>query len=244
MEKLTLKAKKREVLGRKVKNLRNNGQIPAVLYGKGFESINLTVDKTEFQKILEQAGTSTLVNLDVDGTAYNVLIHEPQINAVSDNILHVDLYKVDMTQEIRTEIPLEFVGVSLAVEDLEGNLITNKDALEVECLPDKLVSSFEVDISVLKTFDDFIKVSDIKIPEGINVLTDKEDIIAQVTPPRSEEELKEMEEEASAETEKAQIENIEADAEKEKAAKAEEKEEGEGVEPIEESVEKPADDKK
>lgn len=221
MEKITINAEKREIVGSQVKQLRNIGKLPVVLYGRGFETLNLTLDKKEFEKIFKTAGGSTIVNLAVaGGENYNILIHEPQRNPVSDEIIHVDLYKVDMKQELQTEIPLEFVGVSPAVADLEGNLITNKDALEVKCLPDKLVSQLDVDISVLKTFEDTIKVSDVKVPEGIEVMNDPEEIIAQVTPPRSEEELEEMETEAAGDAvnqEKAQIENIEAQADAEKA---------------------------
>lgn len=225
MEQITLNAEPRELIGSQVKKLRNEGKIPAILYGRGFKNLNLTLEKNEFEKVLKQAGSSTIADLVVkDKENYKILIHEPQRDPVSDQIIHADLYKVDMKQEIRTEIPLNFIGTSPAVEELEGNLITNKDALEVGCLPDKLVSEIEVDISALKTFEDLIKVGDIKIPEGIEVLDDTEEIVAQVTPPRSEEELEEMEKEAGAE-EKAAIENLEAQAEAEKAEKAKGEEE-------------------
>jgi len=126
-----------------------------------------------------------------------------------------------MSEEIQTEVPLEFVGISPAVSDLEGNLITNKTGLKVECLPDKLVSNIIVDVAVLKTFDDLIKVKDLNIPEGIKILEESEDVIAQVTPPRSEEELEAMDEEvkSAAETEKEHIESIEAQSASEKAKK-------------------------
>lgn len=240
MEKVILKAEKREIKGRKVKNLRLKGIIPAVLYGKDFENIVLALDEKEFNKVYTKAGSSTIVDLEIGDDTHKILIHEPQMDAVTDKYIHVDLYKVNMKQEIHTEIPLEFVGVSPAVADLEGNLITNKDALEVKCLPDKLVSNIEVNISVLKTFDDIIKVGDLTIPEGIEIQADAEEIVAQVTPPRSEEELEEMESEAAADVEKENIESMEAEAEKEKA----EKEEGaEGEEGEEKSAEKPNDDK-
>jgi len=224
MANLILKAEIRDLLGKKVKNLRTQGKIPAVLYGKDFKNLHLAINMTEFERVLVQAGTSTIVDLEIEGNEpAKILLHEPQHDAVTEQILHADLYKVNMKEEIRTEIPLEFVGSSAAVDELEGNLITNKDALEVKCLPGNLVSSIKVDISALKTFEDIIKLSDLGIPEGIEVLADSEEIIAQVTPPRSEEELEAMEEEAAADQEKAGIENIEAQAE---AAKAE----GEGEE--------------
>lgn len=221
MDQINLKASPREILGKKVKILRGKGQIPAILYGRNFKSMPLLLDKIEFAKVFAQAGSSTIVNLEIAGSEpQKVLIFEPQKDPVSDQIIHIDFYKVDMTKEIHTEIPLKFMGIAPAVEELEGNLITNKDALEVECLPDKLVSEIEVDISALKTFEDLIKVNDIKIPEGIKVLAEQEEIIAQVTPPRSEEELEAMEQEATADTEKAGIAGIEAAVEAEKTEKA------------------------
>lgn len=220
MEKIILKSEKRTVLGKKVKSLRNDGLIPVVLYGKDFKTQSLSVKKTELEKVLSKAGTSTIVDLEIEGgDNHKILLHEPQRDAVYSKILHVDFYKVNMKVKIHTEIPLEFVGVSTAVEDLEGNLIINKDALEVECLPDDLVNHIEVDISVLKTFEDIIKVEDLKIPAGIEVQDDKEEIIAQVTPPRSEEELEAMETETAADEEKEKIEGMESTAEAEKAEK-------------------------
>lgn len=222
MEELTLKALPRKLLGKKVKNLRRDGQLPAVLYGRNFASQSLIIPQKEFTLIASQAGEATIINLQIDGKdSAKILIRKIQKDPVSDEILHVDLYKVDMNQEIQTEIPLEFIGVSAAVEELEGNLITNKDSIKVECLPDKLVSKIEVDISALKTFEDLIHIKDLNIPEAIKVLDEPDMIIAQVTPPRSEEELVALEEETktAAETEKAKIEGIEAEAEAEKAAK-------------------------
>lgn len=220
MEQINLKATTRDLLGKKVKILRAKGEIPAVLYGRKFQSLPILIDKKEFQKVAEKAGEATLINLEIpQKEPVKVLIRDIQKDPVQDTITHIDLYKVDMTQEIQTEIPLAFVGASPAVEELEGNLISNKDTIEVECLPDKLVPEIKVDISVLKTFDDFLHIKDLKIPEGIKILDDIDDIVVQVTPPRSEEELKALEEETTAEKEKAQIETIESEAEKEKAEK-------------------------
>ena len=173
-------------------------------------------------KVSKVAGESTLIDLEIAGNKENkVLIRHLQRHPVSDEIVHVDLYQVDMTQEIETEIPLSFTGTSAAVEELEGNLITNADSVKVKCLPNKLVSEIEVDISVLKTFEELIHLKDIDVPEGIEVLDDPEIVVAQVTPPRSEEELAELEAETTtaADTEKAQIEGMEAEAAKEKAEK-------------------------
>ena len=226
MDKIILQAQPRNLLGKKVKILRGKDLLPAILYGRKFKSLPLTINSREFLKISRLAGEATLINLEIspkDGQGeLRALIRDIQKDPVSDEIIHVDLYKVDMTQEIQTEIPLKFVGVAPAVEELEGNFITNKDTIKVECLPDKLVSEIEVDISSLKTFEDLIHVKDLPVPQGIKVLEDNEDIVCQVTAPLSEEELKAMEEEGASQTEKAQIETIEAEKEAEKAEKAEE----------------------
>ncbi len=234
MEQPTLKAEPREILGKRVKILRGKDQVPAILYGRNFKSVPLVLSIGEVSRITQEAGEATLINLEVPGQKpMKVLIRHLQKDPVRDNLIHLDLYKVDMSKTIQTEIPLEFVGTSAAVKELEGNLITNKNSVKVECLPDKLVPKIEVDISSLKTFDDILLVKDLKISEGIKVIDEAEDVVAQVTPPRSEEELAAMEEEAktAATTEKEQIETMEQAAQAETAA---EKPEEAATEEIEE----------
>lgn len=226
MEKITLKAEKRDVFGKKTNKLRRENYIPAVLYGKGTKSVSLQIDAKSFEKIYKKAGSTTLIDLDIDGKNQKVLITDIQYHPVKDNPIHADLYAIKMDQEITANIPLEFVGISPAVKDMEGNLITNFDEIEVECLPGDLVSKIDVDITVLKTFDDQIKVSDLVVPEKIKVLMDPEEVIAVVAEPRSEEELAELET-SGADTEKESIEKMEAQAKEEKEAKEKEKQESE-----------------
>jgi len=224
MEKFILSAKKRDIVGKKVKALRIKGIIPANLYGSDAKPENLSIDLGEFQNIYSEAGTSSLVDLKIDDNpAIKILLHEPQMDPVKDIALHADLYKVNMKEKITTEIPLEFIGESLAVKDLEGNLITTKDAVEVECLPNDLISEIKVDISALKTFDDMIYVKNLVVPSTVKILDDPEEMVSQVTPPRSEEELEAMEQEAAADQEKEQIDKIVTEADAEKAAKESEK---------------------
>ena len=211
-----LKAHKRIIIGKKVKKLRREGLIPAVIYGHKAKPENIAIDKSEFEKVFAQAGTSALVELSIEGKdKFKVLTHEPQLDPVRDNPLHVDFYRVRMDEKIKTEIPLEFTGESLAVEQLDGSLVTNRDAIEIECLPNDLVPEIKVDISTLKTFDDTILVKNLPVPPGIEILTEPEETIALVEPPRSEEEIAELEESA-AEKEKEAIEKIEGETESEK----------------------------
>jgi large subunit ribosomal protein L25 len=140
-----------------------------------------------------------------------------------------------MDEKIKTEIPLSFTGESEAVEQLEGSLVTNKDAIEVECLPTDLVSEIEVNISSLKTFEDTIKISDLKIPANIEILHDQDEIIALVEEPRSEEELAELEEKSAEEEEKEALEKMGAETEAENR-EAKEGEAGEEKEDSEQSA--------
>lgn len=242
MEKIILKAQKRNIVGKKVKKLRDIGQIPAVLYGQGKNAINLSIDLNSFIKTYKKSGGSTLVDLMIEEEKpIKILIHEPQKNPLTDKPIHVDFYKIKMDEEITTEIPLEFIGISPAVKELEGNLVKNKDSVEVKCLPANLISNIEVDISKLKTFDDIILVKDLPIPDTIKIQDDQEETIAVVNPPRSEEELEELEQESAKDEEQAGIEKMESEAEAEKAKKEQEKE---SEEDNGKTVEKPAEDKK
>lgn len=189
-QKVNLVATTREVTGKKVKRFRLKGLLPAVLYGHGTDTKSLFIDEKEFRRAYSEAGTSTLVDLKIDDKdAIKVLFHEPQIHYLNSLPVHADLYAVKMTEKIETAIPIHYVGVAAAVEELEGNFISNKNELEIKCLPGDLISGIEVDISVLKTFEDQIKVGDIKLPETIEVLDDPEEVVALVAAPISEEEL-------------------------------------------------------
>lgn len=189
--KIELKAELRKVLGGKVKALRDSGLIPAVLYGKGQEAINLQVPVKEFSKVLKEAGESTLVYINVGKDTYPVIIHDVTKDPVRDNYTHADFYKVNLSEKIKTEIPVVFVGESPAVKDLSGIFVRNVNELEVEALPQNLPHEITIDISSLKTFEDQILVKDIKLGPDVKIEADPNAILALVQPPRSEEELAE-----------------------------------------------------
>lgn len=194
MEKINLKSKSREVTGRKVRSLRREGSIPAVLYGHGVENLNLSLNAHDFDKIFKQAGSNTIIDLNVDEgkDPKNVLIHKLDHDPVTGQIRHVDLYAVKMTTKLKAQVPVHFTGEASAVHQLGGTLLTHKDELEVECLPGDLPQSFEVSLDVLDSFEASIHVSDIAAPEGVEILDDAEDTVAVVEPPRSEEEMAEL----------------------------------------------------
>lgn len=219
-EKLTLSAQPRNLFGKKVKQLRKKGLIPAILYGHGIKPQPLMVEETAFERVFKEAGTSSLVNLKIgDERAKKVLIHEPQYHPKTLKPIHVDFYQVKMTEKIQTEIPLKLIGEAPAVKELGGTLITNRDTIEVQCLPDDLIHEIEVDISTIKSFEDKILVSDLKIPKNIEVLNEPNEVVVSVSAPMSEEELAELEapvEEKVEEVEEVEEEKPEEEIEEEK----------------------------
>lgn len=168
--------------------LRESGRLPAVVYGHGVENKSIDLDYQEVRKALEKAGESTLIELDIDkDELLTVLIHDVQYNTLTDTISHLDFYQIKKGEKIDLDIELNFIGEAPAVKELAGVLVKPHDKIEVRCLPKDLVSHIDVDLSSLKTFDDSISVSDLDIPETLEVL-ESDVVVASVTPPRKEEE--------------------------------------------------------
>ena len=211
--KIELNAQLRTVMGSKVKQIREDGFIPAVLYGKGQEPISLQVPNKDFNKTFKAAGESTLVYVSVDGQTYPTIIHDIARHPASDVIIHADFYKVNLTQKIKTMVPVAFIGESQAVKD-GGILIRNVNEVEVEALPQDLPHEINFDISALVSFGDQILLKDAKMGDKVELLGNQEEIIAAVQAPISEEALA-----ASLETTGETVDDV-AIVEKEKDADA------------------------
>lgn len=221
MDKEKLSAKLREILGRKTRKFRKDGLIPAVVYGKGIEAKNLWVRNLEMEKFLKNSGESTIIELTLDGgEKFNVVINEIQRDPVRDTLSHVDFFRVRMDEKIEKDVPLEFVGESPAVKEQGGMLVKSLDELPVKCFPGDLPGEINIDISVLKTFEDRISVADLRLSDKIEVLIDPETVIATVEEPRSQEELDKLEEKVEADVTK-----VEGVVKEEKLAEGEKKEE-------------------
>jgi len=188
MESIKLEAQLRDK-AENVKDLIKSGFIPAIVYGPHLKENKLIkVNANALKKVVSAAGESTLIDLSVDSKPEGmVLVKEDQRDAIKDTLIHVDFYEVDMTKEIHTEIPLHFVGESKAVKDLSGVLIRSINEIEVKCLPTDLVNHIDVDISLLSTFDDVIKIHDLKLPKGIKLAHETDDVVATVAEPKAEE---------------------------------------------------------
>lgn len=186
MEKFNLKVENRELTGRDSDGLRAQGLIPAELYGGHSQSnTHLQMNAIEFEKVLRDAGESTIIELSLpDGSKKSVLIKDVQYHYLNGHPIHVDFYEVVMTEKLTATVQIEFVGESEAVRVLNGTLVQVLSEVEVECLPGDLPSHFEVDLSKLKTFDDVITTADIPRSDKVEILAEAEEVIAKVQAPR------------------------------------------------------------
>ncbi|HYF05435.1 MAG TPA: 50S ribosomal protein L25 [Patescibacteria group bacterium] len=165
--------------------IRNQGRIPAVVYGPNTKNEHVTVNSGEFEKLLRKAGENSVVELkDNNGKTHPVLIHDVQKHYLTGKPIHVDFYVVDLSKKVTTHVPLEFIGTSLAVKSLGGTLVKLKNDVTIESLPMNIPHTLEVDLSKLSTFDDHITASDLSIPAGAVLITDPSEILAKVQPPR------------------------------------------------------------
>ena len=183
-----LAAASRTLIGKKVAHMRRDGRLPAVVFGNGLASDNVSVDAHEFEQLRRRAGANTLIDLSVDGAASApVLVYGVQIHRVTRRPLHVDLYVVRMTEELTVDVPLVSEGASEAVETGLGTLMHVIEHVRVRALPDHLPQSIHYSIESLATFDDQIHVSDLVIPSDATLLNDPNEVVAKVLPPRVEE---------------------------------------------------------
>lgn len=188
VQNIVLEAKKRIIVGKKVSQLLSTGMVPAVMYGHGFDNVLVSVDAQQFRKVFAKSGYNTVISLQIEGEACDVLVHDVTLNPVTDNVVHIDFLRIRKDQKIETAIPIVIVGESTVVKDLGGSLIHELDEIEVRCLPKDLIEKFEIDISTIQEFNTPIRVKDLKIPATLEVLTDMEGMIVTIVPPRKEEE--------------------------------------------------------
>ncbi len=195
----TLAAQSRTALGRQAKQVMATGNIPAIMYGHGIESKAIQVNASDFRKLLRNAGTSSLVDVTLDGAApVKVLLKEVQVHPITMAPVHVDFQQIRMNEELTTEVPLKFVGESKAVKELAGTLVHSFDALTVTCLPADLPHEIVVDLSMLTTFDKAITIASLNLPKGVKIEENPDVTVATVVAPLTDEQLKKLEEMSAA----------------------------------------------
>lgn len=196
MADLVLNANNREATGKnKVNKLRNEDIVPGVVYAKGEDNLNVQVTSRDFDKVLRQAGTSTIITLDVDGENKDVLIKDYQTHPYKNQFLHIDFQAINQNETIRVNVPIVLLGR----EDLkidQAVLVQNLDTIDVECLPKYIPQTAEVDITEIE-IGDSKTVADLDIfgDENITVLAEEDEVICSLQE-ANEEELPEDEEAA------------------------------------------------
>ena len=231
MKHAKLVAEDRKVLGKKVKQLRREGLLPANVYGKHLNSHAVQVKTAEFQDVFKETGLTGIVDLHIDGSAKPVLIKNLQIDNRNHAPLHVDFYQVNLKEKIKAMVPVVLSGEPKAVTEKVGLLLQTVNEVEVEALPDKLPENLEVSVEPLAALDEHVTVGDLKAPEGVTVLTDASQVVAKIAELVAPEPEPEAEEAAEGE------EGAEAPAEGEETTEGESSDSGEAETKSEEASE-------
>jgi large subunit ribosomal protein L25 len=195
MEQIELVATRRKVQKRAAKQLRKEGQVVGILYGHGIENIPVQMEALVLRRTLAEAGASQLIHLRIDDapTTQPVLAREIQRDVLNGEPIHVDFLAVSMTEKITAEVSITLVGEPADVSSGEGLVLQGANSIEIECLPGDLIPSLDVDVSELE-LNSAIYVGDLNVPAGIVILSDPQEMIAQVVHERLEEEEEEEEE--------------------------------------------------
>ncbi|SRR5574344_756380 len=178
MANIVLQADKREATGKNsVKKIRNNELIPGVIYAKNQENVNVQFTARDFEKVLRQAGTSTIISLDINGEAQEVLIKDFQNHPYKNQFLHVDFQAIDQNETIRVTVPVVLVNRDDMVA-VEGVLVQNLDDVEVECLPKYIPQTADIDVKEMQIGDNkTIADLDIFANENITILADEDEVV-------------------------------------------------------------------
>ncbi len=210
---MQLKAATRDLLGKSSRRLHGQGKLAAVVYGHNTKPTPLVLDRLEFQKVFLKSGRTHLVDLVVDGRTDKVLVREIQTHPRRLGPIHVDFYQVNLEEKITVEVPIHLVGESAAVKRGDADILQPIHSLRVECLPSDIPEAFEVDMTPLEEIESEVRISDIKMPKGVTVLIDPEELVVKIIKKR---EMKVEEEVPAAEA--ALVGEGEAAAEGEEAA--------------------------
>lgn len=187
MENVKLEAKNRGILGKKVKRLRAEGWIPAVLFGAKQDSVPIQVEERELGRALQQAGSTALIDLYLEGDEdpHIILVRDIQRDVLTSRLQHVDFYQVQLDRKVKTSPALNIIGEAPIVETGVGVLVQILNQVEVECLPSDLIDAIEVDVSSLESLDDSITIGDLPVPPGVTVMADPGDVVVSVVVPRA-----------------------------------------------------------
>ena len=194
MEKFVLQANKREVIGKKVKALRREGMLPAVIYGSGMDPQPITLDTKEVNQTLKLVGANTLLTIKIGKKEHLALVRDIQREVIKRDLLHIDFQAVSLEENISTTVPVMIIGEAPAVKEFDAVLSTALDELQIEAKAKDLPDSITVDVSSLVEIGDNILVKDLSIPGDVTVLDDPDEIVVVASAPSLMEEEPEQEE--------------------------------------------------
>lgn len=202
---VTLEAAKRTVTGKKVKTLRWEGKLPAVIYGAGLEPTPITLEHREASRLLREVTSATIVNLKLADEEHTAIVRERQYDRLRQELMHVDFMAIVMDVTLRARVPLRLVGEAPAVKEFSAMIMAESDSLEVEALPKDLPEAINVDVSGLTELGSNITVADLDLGESVTIMDGEDTVlavaIAGVSMAEEEEELEEEVEEIGAEPE-------------------------------------------
>lgn len=190
----SIDAEKRAQFGKNAsRRIRRDGKIPAILYGAGTDAMALALEKADVFRILKSdSGENTLFTVKVGTENMTAMIKDLQMDPVKDEILHADLIHIAMDKEIKVSIPVDIIGEAVGVKTEGGFVDLMIRELEVECLPNIIPESIEIDISALHMHQS-LKVEDVILPEGVKMISEPEAVIVVIAAPTKEEEKPEEE---------------------------------------------------
>lgn len=224
MDRLSLKAEERTVFGKKVKNLRKGGKLPAHVFGKGIETEHISVDEAIFLKIYSSARETGLINLAIGEEKIRpVLIREIQYHPLAGTPIHIDFYQVNLKEKVTVPIPIVLIGDDPeSVHTGETVILQTLNEVSVEALPTDLIENIEVNIGALKNIDDTISVGQLSYDrDKLTVLAEPDEVVVKLAPAVTEE-MKALLEEQEAEAQSAATEVEAAEGETEEPNEEEE----------------------
>jgi len=193
-ELVEVNAEPREVVGKKVKALRNAGKVPGIIYGVHAVPQPIQIDERALGRFLAHSGGSALLNINVRGEASPrpAIIRDAQRDPITQRLLHIDFLQVSLTEKVATSVPVVLVGEAPAVVEGHGTLIQGITSVNIECLPTDIPDEIAVDVSGLAEVDQSITVGDIAPPEGVEIQDPPEQMVVRVVLEREEEEFEEV----------------------------------------------------
>jgi len=178
---MQLKASTRTLLGKASRRLHGEGKLAGIVYGHNATPTPLVLDRLEFQKVFIKSGRTHLVDLVVDGDRIEkVLVREIQTHPRRLGPTHVDFYQVSLEEKITVEVPVHLVGESAAVKRGDADVLQPIHAVRVECLPTDIPEAFEVDLAPLEEIESEFRISELKVPQGVTVLMDPEELVVKI----------------------------------------------------------------